>query len=1209
MDRDLLAPDDPQRIGSCWLASRLGAGGQGVVYEAYTSTGERCAVKVLRAESAADEFAKDRFRKEVTAAQRVDSFCTARVLAADLEADPPYIASEFIDGRDLHTVVRTRGPFTGDELVRLATGIATALTAIHAASVVHRDLKPGNVLLGPDGPRVIDFGIARTQEMSLTATGKMMGTPGYMAPEVLRGSRADVKSDVFAWGAVVLFAATGRAPFHGENLGEIVVRVTELQPDLTPLPERLRSLVGAALAKDPSLRPGSDELLLRLLTGGERLPPASSAAELLNRGSRASTLPEIAGHASATLPDWGAVAERAFVALDPAAQAAAQDLLLRLVAPGEAPDGSQDGVRSAGPEELFGGRPAHEAAAARQALAIFTPERILIADPDGVIRPAGAALLKAWPRLGSWAAEHRAALRVRRRTGDAAREWQQAGRKPDGLLHGHALRAALDQAATAPAALRPNALERAFLDAARKEEFRRTRQRRRLQGGIVVLLVLALTAGTVAWNLRRTNAEQQALATARTVASVAEGIRTSDPETAALLSLAAWQVAPATEARSALYRSALQRETAVFRDPTTPPAGIETYMSRSLSAGGRYLTTEVHEATGPRTYHYDIRTGKPVDLGDAGTTPGPVSPDGRFVVSGDVVWNLGTNEPVGKVPEAAGTVLALSAGGGRALTLTQDEGSNVVDTRTGRTLARLSSTGPVLVDDGRYLVSCPAGGHPLLYDLGSGKRTRMREADPETRCDETSQVWSSADGTKLLTSADGHLYVWDTRTRKLVSDISVDGAPEDVAAAISPDGRLVARIEGGALVVSAAEHLEQPLLTHEAAARDQELLGEHTGQALAIDSAARELVYLDSASVHVLDLAVTGLPRQAEQEEVGSYGPWAASLHTVSSTLEASRLRSWSVTQATGANGAAADRTSDVAVATKSVLGSHLGEGDLPVAFSRAGTLAAYPSQEPAEGESFNVLLQDVRTGKVRHSVELGAPERGRAVTLAFSADEHTLAVSRLVDVDQDARSVDIVDVRTGRKTRTLKGVGGYRIALGGSGTDLVLVTSSGDRANLSDNTTARSALGTAEVYAVAFSPDGTMLAVAEPNGITLWNADGTRRVGRLPGPAASQLRFSPNGDQLVAVVAGERIHIWDVRSQRPLGGILPGIEDRLLDVAFDDRGNLHLAGEQVRSHKVSLDSDRLTRTICERVHRARNLTRAEWEQNVPDAPYRQVCP
>ncbi|CAL9611551.1 WD40 repeat domain-containing serine/threonine protein kinase [Streptomyces sp. enrichment culture] len=1215
MSRELLTPDDPQRIGSYWLASRLGAGGQGVVYEAYDSAGTRCAVKVLRADGADGAFARDRFRKEVAAARRVGSFCTARVLAADPDADPPYIVSEFIDGRDLQTVVRERGPLGGDDLVRLATGIATALTAVHAASVVHRDLKPGNVLLGPDGPRVIDFGIARTREMSLTETGRMMGTPGYMAPEVLRGSRADVKSDVFAWGAVVLFAATGRGPFHGENLGEIVVRVTELHPDLTPLPERLRPLVGAALSKDPALRPDADQLLFGLLTGGDGLPPAGTAAGLLERGARAATLPDLAGHAPHTLPDWGVVAERVFVALDPAARAAAQELLLRLVAPGEAPDGSRDGVRAAGYEELFGGRDAHEVAAARQALTAFAAERILVPDPDGSVRPAGAALLRAWPRLGSWVAGHRAALRVLRKTGAAAREWQRAGRKPDDLLHGSALRAALDQAATAPAALRPNPLERAFLDAARTEESRRTRQQRRLRGGIAVLLALALAAGTVAWQLRRTNAEQRALATARTVASVAEGMRASDPETAALLSLAAWRVSPAVEARSALYRSALQRETAVFHDPTNPPDGIETWMSRSLSAGGRYLTTEVYDgSTTPRTRHYDIRAGKPADLGGSGKTFADVAPDGGFAVSGDVVWDLGTDEPVGKVPATAGTVVALASGGGRALTATEDGGGNVVDTRTGRTLLRLSAAGPVLSDDGRYLASCPAGGHPLLYDVGSGASTRMRDADPVSRCDETSAVWPSADGSRLLTSAGGRLYVWDTRTRKLISQGSLDGDAGEVIAAISADGRLVARIDDDAVVLSPADDVERPLLTHETGPRGEKPYAEHVGRALVIDSAARELVYVDGASVHVLDLDVTRLARRAEQEVIGSYGPGATSLRTVHTTAETSRVRSWSVPEAAHTGGAAPVMRSDVAVTADGRLGTSLGESDLPAAFSADGTLVAYPGREPADGETFDVVVQDVRTGKVRHSVALGAPERGRAVALAFSADGRTLAVSRSVRVDRDGWSVDVVDVGTGRRTRTLDGVGGYGIALGGSGDDLVLATTSGDRADLSDGTTAPGALGTVELGAVAFSPDGKTLAAAEPNGVALWNADGTRRVGRLPGPAGtadaalSRLRFSSDGDRLVGVVGRERVQIWDVRSQQPLGGVLPGVEDRLLDVAFDGRGDLRLAGERVRSHTVSLDPDRLARTVCGRVHRAKNLTRAEWEQNVPDAPYRKVC-
>ena len=207
MGRETLTEDDPQSIGSYWLTARLGDGGQGVVYEAYDAAGTRCAVKVLRTQSASRSSVQQRFAKEVAAAERVASFCTAKVLDADPQAEPPYMVSEFVGGPDLGAAVSASGPMEGDALLRLVTGVATALTAIHGASVVHRDLKPANVLLGPDGPRVIDFGIARTQDMSLTATGEMMGTPAYMAPEVLRGERADDRADVFAWGAITLFAA------------------------------------------------------------------------------------------------------------------------------------------------------------------------------------------------------------------------------------------------------------------------------------------------------------------------------------------------------------------------------------------------------------------------------------------------------------------------------------------------------------------------------------------------------------------------------------------------------------------------------------------------------------------------------------------------------------------------------------------------------------------------------------------------------------------------------------------------------------------------------------------------------------------------------------------------------------------------------------------------------------------------------------------
>ncbi|WP_029391626.1 WD40 repeat domain-containing serine/threonine-protein kinase [Streptomyces xiaopingdaonensis] len=1214
MSQEFLRPEDPQSIGPYWLASRLGAGGQGVVYEAYDGSGARCVVKVLRREGAGDDYAKDRFRKEVAASRRVDSFCTARVLAADPGAQPPYIVSEFIDGRDLQATVAAGGAFDGDALVRLATGIATALTAIHAASVVHRDLKPGNVLLGPDGPRVIDFGIARTQEMSLTETGKMMGTPGYMAPEVLRGARADGKSDVFAWGAVVLFAATGTAPFDGENLGEIVVRVTEREPDLTPVPERIRPLLAAALSKDPAGRPTSAELLFRLLTAGARDPRPPSSSDLLAKGARAAALP---ARASASLPEWGTVAEGVYAGLGPVERAVAEEILLRLTVPGDAPDGSQDGVRTAEYGELLHGRPAPEAAAVEQVLAAFAAERVLIRDPDGSVRPVSAALHRAWPRLAAWTAEHRATLRELRRTGDAARTWDRAGRPTDRLLHGSVLRAAADHAATAGTALRPNLVEREFLTASRAQESRRRRRRRRLRGGIAVLLATALVAGVAAWQFQRANAEQQAFATARNVAAVADGLRMSDPETAALLSAAAWQVAPAEEARAALYRSAWQRESAVFQDPTKQPAVLGNMTARRLSADGRTLVTATFGASEGKTRRFDLRTGKELASRTGGKTPsGAVSPDGRFAVQDGEVREIATGKTVGEVHGDGHSVEALASGGVRALDV--DEGAaSVRDTHTGDTLLRAPGSGAQLSPDARYLVSCPEDGTPLLHDIDAGASTELDGAEKQGCSDGFTASFSADSGRMVLGTTEGALAVWSTSTGEKVSEASLENwnlqamTGENawpLPVRMSPDGKFVAAMADSSVAVAAASDASQPLFTHPTGVANSELASD--GSPLAIDSGRGELRYLEGTSVHTLSLRSLGLPRKQRDRSLARFGPDAQTLLAAENEGTRHRVRTWTLPE----DGKQTPRRrTDHPVSGGTALGEYLPQGEYmaPAELSPDGGTLAYARETE---KSTAVLLQDTRTGKVTRRIGLGGSPGARIAALAFGEDGRTLAVSRTTADGDDAWSVDVVDTAAGRKTRTLSRVGGYGIAVGGPAEKPLLVTTGGDRSDLSTGRTTRRALGELDLSDVAFSPDGKTLAVAEPEGVALWNGDATRRVGHLPGPekpsdgGVTQLRFSPDGDSLVGIVGNERVHLWDIPSRQPMGGVLPGIDDYLLDVAFDDDGNLHLAGAAVDAYAMNLAPDRLTARLCAQVHRPKNLTRTEWQQNVPDAPYRKVC-
>ncbi|GGV05799.1 hypothetical protein GCM10010260_48910 [Streptomyces filipinensis] len=302
-----LGTADPQGIGGYRLLARLGAGGMGQVYLARSDRGRTVAVKLVREELAAQDEFRARFRQEVQAARRVGGYWTAPVLDADTEATVPWVATGYVAGPSLQQVVGHDHGALPERSVRiLAAGLAHALKDIHAAGIVHRDLKPSNVLVTIDGPRVIDFGIARALETAslageeLTRAGALVGSPGFMAPEQVRGDRITPACDVFCLGSVLAYAATGALPFGtaGSGVHALMFRIAQEEPDLAGVPEGIADLVRDCLRKDPAARPSLDALLERTgagdtVTGGRSRDPWLPGALVAQLGRHAVQLLEV----------------------------------------------------------------------------------------------------------------------------------------------------------------------------------------------------------------------------------------------------------------------------------------------------------------------------------------------------------------------------------------------------------------------------------------------------------------------------------------------------------------------------------------------------------------------------------------------------------------------------------------------------------------------------------------------------------------------------------------------------------------------------------------------------------------------------------------------------------------------------------------------------------------------------------------------------
>ncbi|MEU5863032.1 WD40 repeat domain-containing serine/threonine-protein kinase [Nonomuraea sp. NPDC047529] len=1035
-------PGDPERLGGFWLAARLGAGARGVVYDAYDDDGRRYAVKVPRV--------------EVEPVARVTCPHLAEVVASGVDHGVPYVVSEFVDGPDLRQAVERHGPYRGEELAALAGALAGALSTLHAAGLTHRDLRPESVLLAAGGPKVIDMGAAVGGSLGATCT--------YLAPEILTGSGHEAATDVFSWGAVVLYAATGGDPFSGRSLGVVLHRLLTVDPDLSALPEGLRELVGRALAKNPAARPAAHELLVEADPAALRPPDG------------------VAGHRS-----LGELAEDVYAGLTPRQQEAVPGLLLRLMDGDEPHD--EGGVLA--PLMAAG-------LLVRRSVRVpptETPVGKLVAVRDDRVGPASAALYRAWPRLRGWVADERDGLAVHRELRLAADRWSRHRRGQTYLYRGDRLDTALGWAAARRRHLRLNQLERDFIGAS----VAMSKQRRRLLRPSLATLAAAL-AVAVSMSALSLNGEQQLRgqlleANARAVAARAEALRSSDPRTAMRLSVAAWRMSPVFEARAALQASLAQPELGVFTDPAADERagyllrgdelvrwgdgtltvwdvrGGRQLATRALPEGSAALSEDGRYAEGPDGRPVELATGRTPETGTYAITSGNRT---KVYRGGEVLFDVSDRRVA---VSRDGSRAAFSGLDGRVelwalpgrtrervITVRPQSGPDrsappLAFSPDGRTLAVAGRDGVTLVTPGAE----PPKGASAADPAPAPVAAFAAEAGDAERLSDTSAGTPvfSPDGTLLALPGRDEVRVWSVADRRLAGAYHFRG-DQHGGLAFSADGRTLRYLSGLGSVVSLdvpGLPAPSPGVRTAALSSDGRVAAKDVGDAIRLTDvvARRPLAEIAATGDVTFDaagrlLAVAGDPvtvweasggRRVSAVDAGG-DVSAVALSPGGDTLATARgrlLETWDVR---------AGRRIKV----------YEGAGDLAMAFSPDGSTLASGTN-----------LLDLRTGEVTPL----APAADRPTALAFSPDGRTLALGL------GGGRVELWDVRERERAGTVE-------------------------------------TGPAPVRDLRFSPGGDLLAI-DAERTSLWDAGTLREVGQV-GSWAEGLAFSQDGRTLRGVAA-----------------------------------------------------------------------------------------
>jgi WD40 repeat protein/transcriptional regulator with XRE-family HTH domain len=917
-----------------------------------------------------------------------------------------------------------------------------------------------------------------------------------------------------------------------------------------------------------------------------------------------------------------ASAEEVYGRLSAPQAAAARQLLLRLVEPGRGTvDTGRPLTRAELQEFLHPDLPVVVERLARS--------RLLTVDEEGV-RLAHESLIGCWPRLHGWIEQDRERLRHHRQLTEAARAWLEHDRDPGTLYRGTRLARTEE---VFPDHRRDPALteaERAFLTAAsdvreaeRRAAARSTRRSRTLVGALSAVLAVALVAGLAAWRQHEDNRRQQTQSTARRIAAVADGLRTTDPRAALLLGVAAWRIAPLPETRRALLGSLTQPESDSFSDPAS---GYRS--QRFLADSGRTLLS------------VDDRTWQTWNLGTRRSTGSGRLPEGEVLAAGPDarvlaisgadakgrirLWDRRAGRWTGGAPPAPGREGIAFGPSGRSYVVGEpgvsggpgsDSGSDVTRVRAvtdGAVLFETRGATPANVapsGDDRLVAVCPTGKAPQVREVGGRRLPHGEWERAQGICRADSAVVFGADGRFAVVAGD-RVRVWDVRTGDRVAEVR------------DPGVRYASFSRGGAFLATAGSADEirvwrlsaptAPVLRHP-------LNNQHPHGGLAWDPGPPVLRYLEGGTVHTLDLTTTvtaawrdrpmdgvllspdGRLFVTAQRGIGGY------VFELRATVNGRLVRTLPSPPSPLAGGARD--------------GTPLAPADTApqMAFSPDGSRLVYGVTAPggrAAPQRFTVW--DLTRDREQSTLELGSTQSGTAVTaLALAPDGRILLTTRTSPGGEPAN--EVWDTTTRRRTELLTGpgpvsarlalspraelvVGDNRVGRGTSGGIVALDLVQGDR-----------------ISALAFSPDGSRLAAGDRTGrVALWDGDLRRRAGVLrnvfPAPlgdtpeAVSALALSPDGHTLAVGGDAGTIQLWDTITQQPLGGPLATPGEPIASLAFSpDNTMLYAGGSHVPLHRHTVDPTRALTQVCARAG-DEDLTRAAWSTYVPDAPYRRVC-